>query len=208
MLVVLMLVSSLVFAQAVNPAREYERRRNSEAPADGVWYVYDREGNLSKEEHYKTYRLDGEVKSFYKSGAIKAITPYVDGFREGLERTYFEKGGLMGENTYSRNNLNGTSHQYYDDGSLQQESNYLNGQLNGVTKIYYRNGNLKQVWNYKLGVINGTVLNYGEDGQIKSEDIYSKGEIASHKDYVNDVSTLVAGEKAPAPASKTPAAKP
>ncbi len=194
--VLLVFVSSNALAQAINPARQYEQKRNTESPADGVWYVYDREGNLSKEEHYKTYRLDGDIKTFYKSGSTKAITPYVDGHRHGLEKTYYESGSLKGENIYEHNNLNGLSKQYYENGALQKAANYTNGQLDGTMKTYYDTGILKQVWNYANGVISGTQINYGPDGLIKSEDNYQNGVLSSHKDYVTDVASLVS---APAP---------
>ena len=194
-LILLAVAPNFVFAQSVNPARQAAQQRGTQAPADGIWYVYDRQGNLSKIENYMAYRLAGEVKSFYSSGAIKARTTYIDGNRQGKESTYFEKGGLQGENFYVDNNLNGDSRQYYEQGGLYKASNYLNGQLDGETKIYYKSGALQQVWNYKLGVISGTALDYSEDGQVKSEDIYVNGVIVSHKDYKSDIASFTSAPK-------------
>lgn len=193
----LVFISNVVFAQAVNPARQYEQQRDSQSPADGVWYVYDKNGNLSKEEHYKSYRLDGEVKSFYPGGSIKATTPYIDGKRQGMEKTYYEQGGLKGENVYVKNNLNGISRQYYDNGALMKAADYSEGQLDGTTKEYYDNGSLKQIWNYSHGVINGAQLSYSPDGQIKSEDDYLNGVQVAHKDYSTEVASFTSPSKKP-----------
>ena len=196
-MLLLAFISSTAFAQAVNPARAYEQKRETETPADGVWYVYDRQGKLSKEEHYKTYRLDGEVKSFYTNGAIKAITPYVDGKRVGLEKTYFDNGSLQGENIYVANNLEGLSRQYNSEGNIEREAEYSKGQLDGITKVYYNNGSLKQILNYKNGIVNGSISNYNEEGKIITEDVYSNGILVAHKDYTNDAGSLVSSKNIP-----------
>jgi hypothetical protein len=201
--IVLLTASSTVFAQAVNPARTYEQQRNSQPPADGSWHVYDRNGNLQKEENYKNYRLNGQVKTFSPTGGTKSITFYVDGNREGVERVYYDNGALQFENNYKNNDLNGISKEYYLTGELKRSANYVTGQLNDVTKLYYENGALKQQWNYDHGIIHGTQLSYGEDGQVKSEDDYQNGVLVAHKDYTQEISAMTSPSKpnkgAPAP---------
>jgi antitoxin component YwqK of YwqJK toxin-antitoxin module len=188
----LLTVSS--YAQS-NPAREAAQKRGTQTPADGVWYVYDKNGNLQKEEHYRTYRLDGDVKTFYPSGAIKAHTPYVDGQRHGFEKTYYEKGGLQSENTYVKNNLEGASRQYYDNGALKREANYRDGQLDEIVKDYYQDGTLKQIWNYTKGVVNGAQLKYAENGQVQEESNYVNGVLVASKDYTKESASLVSVSK-------------
>jgi hypothetical protein len=186
---------SLASAQAVNPARTYEQQRNSQPPADGVWHVYDRSGNLEKEEHYKTYRLDGNVTKFAPSGSVQSVTPYVDGSRQGLEKVYYDTGALKAENTYMNNDLNGTSREYFQSGELKRSANFSSGQLNGVTRLYFETGALKQQWNYSHGIVNGTVLTYGEDGQVKAEDNYQNGMLMAHKDYSKEEGTMSTTKK-------------
>ena len=48
---ILILVAFFSMAPAIlwagsNPARQYEQQRNTESPADGVWHVYDKNGNF------------------------------------------------------------------------------------------------------------------------------------------------------------------
>src|ERR1700722_15429908 len=90
----LLISASICSAQNLKPARMYEQSRGTQSPVEGVWHVYDRSGNLLREENYHNYRLDGEMKIFYPSGAIKELLHYSDGLREGDDKAYFENGGL------------------------------------------------------------------------------------------------------------------
>ncbi len=48
--VLLLLIAAPVWAIS-NPARQAAQQRGTESPADGVWYVYDRNGALLREEN-------------------------------------------------------------------------------------------------------------------------------------------------------------
>src|ERR1700733_15189880 len=103
LLALLMIALPLSFAQSVNPARTYEQQRGTQPPVQGEWNVYDRQGNLLREENYSNYRLDGEMRIFYPSGAMKELLNYSDGLRVGDDKNYYESGGLDHEDTYVNN---------------------------------------------------------------------------------------------------------
>src|ERR1700691_3577161 len=113
LLALLMVSAPLSFAQTVNPDRLYEQQRGTQSPVEGVWHVYDRSGNLLREENYHNYRLDGEMKIFYPSGALKELLHYSDGLRDGDDKTYYESGGVESESTYVDNDYEGPSVHYY-----------------------------------------------------------------------------------------------
>jgi antitoxin component YwqK of YwqJK toxin-antitoxin module len=198
--VLLLSISSLALAQGVNPARTAAQQRGTQPPVDGKWNVYDRDGNLVKEETYQSYRLHGDVKTFFLTGAVKAVTPYIDGSRQGLERTYYSSGSLESENWYVNNNLQGTIRDFYETGELKRVAEYTNGQLDGLTKLYYENGSLKQIWNYNQGIMHGSELIYNEDGQIQTENNYQNGMLVAHKDYTGDNTIM---KSVPAPLAAT-----
>ena len=50
-----MITATFSFAQNVSPARLYEQQRGTQSPVEGVWHVYDRNGNLLREENYENY---------------------------------------------------------------------------------------------------------------------------------------------------------
>ncbi|MEI7998689.1 MAG: toxin-antitoxin system YwqK family antitoxin [Candidatus Omnitrophota bacterium] len=183
-LMFLLLISSSAMAQ-VNPARQAEEKRGTISPADGPWSAYDRKGYLIRQENYKNYRLDGDIRTFFPSGAVKEMTHYVDGFRQGPYKTYYENGGLESESINVNNNLQGESRRYYKTGELESVVNYNLGNLEGDKKVYFKNGSLKQIVFYKKGLIDGAVLTYGEDGQALLEENYRSGVLTSRKEEVN-----------------------
>lgn len=193
--VMIALAASTAFAQAVNPARTYEQQRNSQSPADGVWHVFDKNGNLLKEENYKNYRLHGDIKTFTAEGSLKSVIPYNDGSRHGLGKTYYPSGALQGEYNYSDNNLNGISKEYYETGELKRAADYKDGQLNGTTKIYYTNGALKQQWTYKKGIVHGVETLYDEGGHVTQENNFQNGVLVASKNYSKGEGVMTAGVK-------------
>jgi len=183
LLALLIMAIPLSFAQSVNPARQYEQSRGTQSPVEGVWHVYDRQGNILREENYHNYRLDGELKIFYPSGALKELLHYSDGLREGNDKGYFESGGLEHEANYTDNDLEGASVHYYDTGEVRSQEHYTNGHLDGDKRVFYKNGTLKQSMTYRNGLLQGAVPTYTEDGQIIVEEHYDHGNLISHNEY-------------------------
>ena len=205
-LIMLIAVATPVWAIS-NPARQYEQQRGTEAPADGIWRVYDRNNMLLREENYRVYRLHGDYKVFYPSGALKESMIYNDGYRDGPYKTYYESGKLQSETTYVHNNFQGLRRYYYDNGELESEFYYKDGNLNGEKKIYYKNGQLKQVLFYKDGMLNGMALTYAENGQVMLEEQYRSGSLISRNEYTGDLVSaplqsqkpVLAAQQAPTP---------
>jgi uncharacterized protein len=173
---------------ATNPARQAAQKRGTEPPVDGVWYVYDRNGALVREENYQSYRLHGEVRDFYPSGSVKATANYIDGYRQGPGATYYENGQLQSTINYEDNNLNGLSQRFYDTGELESEVVYVNGNLDGPKKTYYKSGSRKQVLNYVDGKLHGSVRTYDEQtGDTLTEENYKHGSLVGRKDYKAEI---------------------
>ncbi len=191
LLALLMIAAPLSFAQSVNPARLYEQSRGTQSPVEGVWHVYDRQGRLLREENYHNYRLDGEMKIFYSSGALKELLHYSDGLREGNDKSYYENGGLESEDTYEDNDLEGPSVHYYDTGEIKSHEHYSRGKLVGEKTILYKDGILKQSMYYRDGLLDGAVATYAKDGKVITDEHYIHGELISHNEY-DDKATYVA----------------
>ena len=204
LMALLMILAPVCFAQSVNPARLYEQSRGTQTPVEGVWHVYDRQGNILREENYHNYRLDGEMKIFYPSGALKELLHYSDGLREGDDKSYFENGGLERQDTYVNNDLEGPSVHYYDTGEVKSREQYTSGRLNGRKSIFYKNGLLKQSMDYQNGLLEGAVTTYGEDGNVIVDEHYEHGNLVSHNEY-GDKSAYVAKNDAAANGSVPPA---
>ncbi|MDE2009446.1 MAG: toxin-antitoxin system YwqK family antitoxin [Candidatus Omnitrophica bacterium] len=184
LLALFMAASPWCFAQSViNPARLYEQARGTQSPVDGVWHVYDRNGHLLREENYQNYRLNGPMKIFYPSGALKELLYYSDGLRQGDDKAYYENGGLEFEDNYDDNDLNGPSVHYYDTGEVKSREHYTDGKLDGERTVLYKDGMVKQSMYYIAGRLDGAVDTYAEDGKILVEELYIKGNLVAHHDY-------------------------
>jgi len=204
LLALLMVTAPVSFAQSVNPARMYEQQRGTQSPVEGVWHVYDRQGRLLREENYHNYRLDGEMKIFYPSGALKELLHYSDGLRVGDDKNYFENGGLENEDTYVDNDLEGSSVHYYDTGEIKSREHYSRGKMDGEKSVLYKNGILKQSMYYQGGLLEGEVATYAQDGKIIVEEHYTKGNLISHHEYGDKTSYVAKNDvasnaNAPAP---------
>jgi hypothetical protein len=182
-----------------NPARQAAQQRGTEAPADGVWYVYDRQGKLLREEHYQSYRLQGDVKTFYPNGTLKDWSIYIDGVRQGPTKTYYPSGNLQSQSTYLDNNLNGYSHRYYETGELQSVAHYRNGNLDGEFKDFHPNGQVKRLAYYEGGVLDGSVLYYNETGQVIAEEQYQNATLLSRREF--NLDSLTSGVHVQTPAA-------
>jgi len=204
LLAFLMITAPVCFSQSISPARMYEQSRGTQSPVEGVWHVYDRQGRLLREENYHNYRLDGEMKIFYPSGALKELLHYSDGLREGNDKNYFENGGLESEDTYVNNDLEGPSVHYYDTGEVKSREHYSRGKVDGEKSILFKSGILKQSMYYQGGLLDGEVATYAEDGQIITEEHYTHGNLISHHEFGDKTSYVAKNDVAANSAPPTP----
>jgi TonB family protein len=141
---------------------------------------------------------NGQVKSYYKNGALKDLIPVKNHRVEGIYQLYFENGQLHRETeikagreikvlkTYdltggpldggTLEDGDGTMIEYYlpknnDDRSLKKYrfGTYQDGVLNGESKLYGRNGLLEESGFYKNGHLSGQWQLYREDGNFLSQ---------------------------------------
>lgn len=92
----------------------------------GTWLYYYPDGKtLMIEENYKNGVLEGEFKSYYKTGKVTEILNYASG------------------------KLNGNAKRYADNGILLDDINYVNDKLEGAAKYYNIKGNLIYAGEYK-----------------------------------------------------------
>jgi len=208
LLALLIITAPLSFAQNINPAQIYEQARGTQPPVQGVWHVYDKQGNLLREENYANYRLDGEMKIFYPSGALKELLHYSDGLRDGDDKAYFESGGLEFEGSYTDNDLEGTSVHYYDTGEVKSREHYAKGYLDGEKRIFYKSGILKQSMDYQHGVLEGAVTTYAEDGNVIVEEHYEHGTLISHNEYGEKAAYVAKSDSANGAVAPSPNTEP
>lgn len=74
---------------------------------DGLYKVFNRDGNLVTEGNFKSGLKVGEWKTWYKNGELRIIGSYKDGKREGKFRLYNSKGILRGVKNFKNDKLHG-----------------------------------------------------------------------------------------------------
>ena len=73
---------------------------------------------------------------YYKSGALRLETPYVDGERHGIRKEYYESGALMTETPCVNGKEHGIVKTYYESGAICREVPYVDGKKHGISRDY------------------------------------------------------------------------
>ena len=106
----------------------------------GTWlYYYPDEKTLMIEENYKNGVLDGEYKSYYKTGKITEILNYKAGKLHGIAKRFADNGVLLDDLNYYNGKLEGSAKYYNLYGKLIYAGNYKNDEKIGEWE-YYENG--------------------------------------------------------------------
>ena len=94
---------------------------------DGYSLVYDVNGVLQMEEHYKNGRKNGLSKQYDDRGKIVLTETYADGLRDGPARQYYPNGLVYIYVNYRRGVPDGAYAMYAEDGSPILEAYLQNG---------------------------------------------------------------------------------
>lgn len=111
----------------------------------GKWQYFQPDGKtLLIEENYENGVLNGEFKSYYKTGKITEILNYKNGKLHGNSKRYADNGKLLDDLTYYEGKLQGLAKYYNVEGQLIYSGNYENDEKVGEWE-YFENGKLENV---------------------------------------------------------------
>lgn len=88
---------------------------------------YYKDGLLFDKEQNDYF--SGELVSYYMSGKIQNVTPYNEGYRNGVQKTYYEDGKIEMEAEIKMNINNGYMKTWDDKGKLTSTRFYENGKI-------------------------------------------------------------------------------
>lgn len=98
----------------------------------GRWLFYLSDGKtLVSEENYKKGVLNGESKTYYRSGKITEIKHYEDGKLKGNLKRFSDEGILLDDLNYENGKLNGLANYYNTFGKLRSTGSYVNDERVG-----------------------------------------------------------------------------
>lgn len=92
------------------------------------------------------HKNNGEVKTYYKNGNLKAIISYKDNLKDGNYTLYYLSGNYYLKGTFLKDKAHGVFNSYYQDGSIREKSKYFNGKLLNQIR-YFSNGRIMSVIN-------------------------------------------------------------
>ena len=120
--------------------------------------------------------LPKQFKEFFLSN-IKSINNTFD----GNYKSYFPNGLIKAELNYSKGKLSGQIKSWFDNGLINMEMNFYNGYEHGVWRIWDQNGQIIYEENYKNGKLHGLIQTWNYRGEITHQEIWNNGALENRK---------------------------
>jgi antitoxin component YwqK of YwqJK toxin-antitoxin module len=109
---------------------------------EGKWVYYHKSSKDTMSiENYKSGKLSGERKVFYKNGALAESAIYAGGIKHGPYKIFAESGVVLEEGSYENGELHGVWISRDALNQITSKGEYKNGNKLGVWEIY-RDGKL------------------------------------------------------------------
>jgi antitoxin component YwqK of YwqJK toxin-antitoxin module len=129
------------------------------------------------------YYLNGKKTAswaeYYPTGALKSVTTYVEGHKEGMAFEFETTAMLAKQYFYHQDKLYGF-YRVYNGAFLKEEKHYENGELNGVSRTFYDDGALLEEAHYKEGKRNGVSKWFDQQGRVTIQYEYKDGEMVKN----------------------------
>jgi hypothetical protein len=139
-------------------------------------------------------RKKGEVKGYYKTGALRFRYPIRNNNLHGEGNTWYEDGALECQESYINGVCHGIKRQWYSSGKIKSEKHYRQGRKNGPHKYWYENGNFRHQSFYGLGEYEGDARGWYPDGRLEYHTKYSNGLRHGYQKYWDQSGKLVSEE--------------
>ncbi len=123
--------------------------------------------------HYPSNKLE-------MTGTYSRINPFI---RNGKFKSYYKNGALKQETEYINDTINGYEIKYYEDGKIKSKKYFSNGVIDDKYKYWHENGNLFFVFNYKNGVLHDTINTFYPNGALRRVEIYNYGKLLQSNCY-------------------------
>ncbi len=120
----------------------------------------------------KVFYLDspftGQVRQYFLNGAIKSMTNYRNGLKEGEALKFFEHGAIAERRYYNNNEKSGTHMGWWPSGVARFKISYLNGLYHGKYEAWFKNGARYKLFHYNAGEEAGSQQMWKEDGTFRA----------------------------------------
>jgi len=110
-----------------------------------------------------------EIRENYGTGETSRIYTRIHGKIEGLMKDYYPSGALKGERYFDDNKQVGKTVIYYESGAVKEVQYYENGLRNGGDTIFFESGNIQYISEFKDEKKNGYLRIYDISGSLTYE---------------------------------------
>lgn len=155
----------------------YHKFHEKNGLVEGIYEMFDLEGNLKGISHFKNGLHHGEFKSFHKNGVLSELGNYFNDLIEGEFKSFYESGKLETKRNYVNGKMTGEYFSYYENGNLEVFCNVIEGIQHGEFSSYHENGKLKQKGNYVGNKLDGKIILFNnQEVKIKTLNYKDGGE--------------------------------
>jgi antitoxin component YwqK of YwqJK toxin-antitoxin module len=175
----------------------------------GLWFFLKNFKSIYRDFEYSSgepegqtvnNKREGEWKTFYSNGKIKALENYKNDTLEGSNFSYGPNGNLRAKSFYHKGIMIDSFIMYHSNGQINlAEWKDEAGKSQGIFKIFYESGRLSQIGKHKDGHLDDTSKTYYENGKIKEIEFYKdrkrngtwlyysdEGKLIKKENYLND----------------------
>ena len=140
-------------------------------------------GMLKQKAHFNKGMMEGEVKTYDKSGRLISVENYKSGLKEGKAVAYNFSNGFVAEQrfTYRKGRLEGPRNAYNMAGTLVGVETFKNGRLEGAREIFYSTGKIYSRVNYEDDLMHGPRITYYENGDIMYKENFDRGKLQGQR---------------------------
>jgi antitoxin component YwqK of YwqJK toxin-antitoxin module len=160
-------------------------QKNSKGQQEGLWELFDFNGNIKARIPFKEGKMDGIEECFWENGNIRIRTPYKDGKEDGIVEEFDEQGNITGTRLWKNGEVieetkpKLTPHiEYHPNGNVKVKGQKNSkGQLEGICEWFYKNGNIEWRTPYKEGKRDGIEERFDKQGNITETRLWKNGEL-------------------------------
>ncbi len=141
-------------------------------PDEGDFKLYYSDSSLMCEGKIESGKVDGLVRTYYKSGNIQSSIPYTEGKIIGKALFYYdnEMNSIKARVNYEGDLIVDEYMEFYENGARKALLEYKEGYANGKAEYYYESGIIKMEGKFKNGVKKGKWKHYSETGQLMDKE--------------------------------------
>jgi len=150
-----------------------------------LWYSRSVPYQVSRKENFVNGLQQGKSYSYNrKTGKLDAISIYINGKRDGIQKSFYESGNLN-QLMKCKNGIKISITSFYETSEKMSEEK-LSNSTKIISKILYKNGNIKSVFEVDMKNYSGKVMTYHKNKNKEYEILLESEDEFTGYEYKNN----------------------